>query len=338
MVSFELRSQKTNELASAEIGYIVGGCYTCISLFEVEGRKEFERCGRVRAAAAAELLAQAGVQLIDVGTTAGYYAQQFGFARFTRAEFVQMWRKHRDTVLPRLDVLSNGADDVSTLLQSRLAASDASGSGGGGRVAAGAGAGAGGSSGASVGIKGTGSRANNNLLPTSTKVAATASERAKVTVKICGLLTGTSEEELAELMVQNSVTSVQKVHVAEKIHTGFVVLDGEAGQLAAALRMDGKSVCMRKDSGVLTTIAVTEHGGKTKKRKKKGGGDANVAGSAAGGSDAAAVHGSAALPFRVTVDSGVQAAKRCKVVAAPSEAEPFSRTPRSQDLQAENRD
>ena len=80
MVSIELRCKETGEIASAELGYIVGQCYTCISLFEVQDRQGFERCGRVRAAAAAELLVRAGVQLIDVGTTAGYYAKQFGYA------------------------------------------------------------------------------------------------------------------------------------------------------------------------------------------------------------------------------------------------------------------
>ena len=156
-----------------------------------------------------------------------------------------MWRKHRDAALSNLEILSKGADDVSTLFRSRQAAS-----------------------------AGHADRKGNAAGPPPASIGKGSKA---VTVKITGLPKGTTANELAELMVQNNVTATHKVHVVEKIQTGFVVLQGAGveGQLAAALRMDGKSVQFRRkaDGGSAgnvqaATLLVAEHTGKTKKKKK----------------------------------------------------------------------
>ena len=115
VLSIELWDTTSGELASAEVGALVGGCYTCLSLFAKSA--EFPRCGHVRAQAAVLWLRRAGVRLYDVGTTAGYYVTLFGFNRKTRAEFVQLWRAHRSAELSRPELLREGCDDVRELLE-----------------------------------------------------------------------------------------------------------------------------------------------------------------------------------------------------------------------------
>lgn len=93
----------TTTMVSGEIGLLCGSCYTCLSLFADadsgdNGADGGSRCGRIRAYGAVLLLAEAGVGLFDVGTTAGYFSQ-FGFRRTTRREFVQLWRQWRSVPL-----------------------------------------------------------------------------------------------------------------------------------------------------------------------------------------------------------------------------------------------
>mmetsp|Transcript_18129 Transcript_18129/g.26264 ORF Transcript_18129/g.26264 Transcript_18129/m.26264 type:complete len:413 (-) Transcript_18129:98-1336(-) len=81
---------------SGEIGFLCGSCYMCLSLFN--DKAAHPRCDRIRAEGAALLLSQAGVRLIDVGTSANYF-EQFGFWKTTRREFVSLWRRWRSKPL-----------------------------------------------------------------------------------------------------------------------------------------------------------------------------------------------------------------------------------------------
>ena len=56
-------------LASAEVGMLVGSCYSCLSVFADTAL--YPRCDRVRTASAILWLSKAGVRLFDAGTTAG---------------------------------------------------------------------------------------------------------------------------------------------------------------------------------------------------------------------------------------------------------------------------
>jgi hypothetical protein len=126
VVSLELWSQSTSadehsvpaELVSGEIGYIVGSCYTCLSLFADD--TNHPRCSRIRVQAAHLWLARAGVTLFDAGTTAAYFLHLHGYHRTNRREFAALWRIHRDKPLHAPVVLESECPDVYELLQARL--------------------------------------------------------------------------------------------------------------------------------------------------------------------------------------------------------------------------
>ena len=115
IISIELFDETSGELASAEVGVLLGCCYTCLSLFA--RRESFPRCDQVRAHGACLLLKRAGVSLIDVGTTAGYYVDLCGFRRTTRAEFLALWRARRDVAPTELRALQESCEDVRSLLE-----------------------------------------------------------------------------------------------------------------------------------------------------------------------------------------------------------------------------
>ena len=96
VLSIELWDTTSGELASAEVGALVGGCYTCLSLFAKSA--EFPRCEHVRAQAAVLWLRRAGVRLYDVGTTAGYYVTLRLYAQ-DGSHRVQLWRASRRRAL-----------------------------------------------------------------------------------------------------------------------------------------------------------------------------------------------------------------------------------------------
>eukprot|EP00040_Diaphanoeca_grandis_P018248 m.95853 g.95853 ORF g.95853 m.95853 type:complete len:369 (-) comp26849_c1_seq1:38-1144(-) len=99
VVSLELWDSDSGDLVSGEIGFLVGACYCCLSLFAQEDK--YPRSCRTRAQCAVLWLAKAGVELFDVGTTAEYYCHLHGFSRYTRRSFVDLWRKHRAVTLHR---------------------------------------------------------------------------------------------------------------------------------------------------------------------------------------------------------------------------------------------
>lgn len=118
MISIELWDSSSAKMVSGEIGYIVGSCYTCLSLFHDED--SHRRCSRIRAKAAILWLRRSGVQLVDVGTTANYYQDLHGFERVTATTFVDVWRRFRHTMLTRPDILTMECLDVHGLLQSAI--------------------------------------------------------------------------------------------------------------------------------------------------------------------------------------------------------------------------
>eukprot|EP00041_Stephanoeca_diplocostata_P017965 m.372384 g.372384 ORF g.372384 m.372384 type:complete len:549 (-) comp20873_c0_seq1:30-1676(-) len=105
-----------DSLVSGEIGYIVGSCYTCLSLFTRDGESA-NWLSRLRAKTAVLLLEQAGVQLFDVGCTAEYYCHLHGFEKCSRKDFVRLWRTHRATELHSPEILARACDDVSVLFE-----------------------------------------------------------------------------------------------------------------------------------------------------------------------------------------------------------------------------
>ena len=114
LVSIELWDADTGTMASAEVGMLVGSCYSCLSVFA--DTDAYPRCDRVRTEAAVVWLSRAGVRLFDAGTTAGYYCQMFGYARATRTEFIRAWRQHRGTPLHSPSLLATPCDAVRELL------------------------------------------------------------------------------------------------------------------------------------------------------------------------------------------------------------------------------
>jgi len=103
------------ELVSAEVGVLVGRAYTCLSLFARTA--DYPRSDWVRAVASILWLRRAGVELFDVGTTAGYYSELFGFRRCdSRRHFVEQWRKKRACALANPTMLREACSDVRALL------------------------------------------------------------------------------------------------------------------------------------------------------------------------------------------------------------------------------
>ena len=117
VISIELwDASSEDELVSAEVGVLVGQCYTCLSLFARVDK--YPRSDWVRAQAATLWLRRAGVELFDAGTTAGYYANLFGFRRCaSRRAFAAEWRAHRDTPLTTPLALRDACQDVRGLLE-----------------------------------------------------------------------------------------------------------------------------------------------------------------------------------------------------------------------------
>ena len=104
-------TSRPDELVSAEVGALVGRCYVCLSLF-ARG-EEYPKCDWVRAQAAILWLRRHGVELFDAGTTAEYYATNFGFRRCaSREAFVELWRNRRSRPLATpFDVVCASACD-----------------------------------------------------------------------------------------------------------------------------------------------------------------------------------------------------------------------------------
>lgn len=80
-------------LVAAEIGLLVGSCYTSLSAFA--DTQVYPRCDRVHIQGTLLWLAEKGVKLFDVGTTADYMETQFGYSRVTRRTFIDLWRQNR---------------------------------------------------------------------------------------------------------------------------------------------------------------------------------------------------------------------------------------------------
>lgn len=90
----------------------------------------------MRALAAVLWLQRAGVRVFDAGTTAGYFVDLFGYRRTTKAEFLALWRAHRDRALAEPTTLSQECGDVRSLLRSAQAAASSSVTEGAGKAAA----------------------------------------------------------------------------------------------------------------------------------------------------------------------------------------------------------
>jgi Leu/Phe-tRNA-protein transferase len=118
VVAFELwgrpeGSPEPPTLASAEFGLVVGACYTCVSLFSAT--ETFPRCNQLRVAATVSWLDQRGVRLVDAGVSADYFLS-LGFAKTTRAEFLALWRTHRDATLSGPSSMEGSCDNILELL------------------------------------------------------------------------------------------------------------------------------------------------------------------------------------------------------------------------------
>ena len=111
VISVELWDTRLDELVSAEIGVIVGRCYVCLSLFS--RNHEYPRSDAARLAASVLWLRRAGVELFDAGTTAEYFASQYGYRRCaSRRDFTDLWRAKRTLPLSNPRVLSEPCTDV----------------------------------------------------------------------------------------------------------------------------------------------------------------------------------------------------------------------------------
>ena len=243
VLSIELWDTTSGELASAEVGALVGGCYTCLSLFAKSA--EFPRCEHVRAQAAVLWLRRAGVCLYDVGTTAGYYVTLFGFARKTRAEFVQLWRAHRARGASRPELLRDGCDDVRELLE---AARD--------ELAA--------ASGAPPPKRAAGSAA---------AAAPKAARPAKFSVRVSPLPAGDDDALAAALGAAfGACGAVERSRVVSHGAERFgVVVFADASGVDAAIRLDGTAVQIGDAAQIVTVSAGP---GRAKERKRAGRGDA----------------------------------------------------------------
>jgi hypothetical protein len=113
-LSIELWDEDSGALVSAEVGCLVGCCYSCLSLFAATGTHP--RCEQVRAQAAVLWLRNAGVRVFDAGTTAGYWVTLFGYRRTTKSEFLALWRAHRGAALSAPAVLDADCVDIRGLL------------------------------------------------------------------------------------------------------------------------------------------------------------------------------------------------------------------------------
>ena len=118
MVSMELWDGATGQLVSAEVGYIVGSAYCCLSLFARDAA--YPKCSRTRAQCGILWLERAGVELFDAGTTASYYGHLHGFERLTRTKFVEQWRRCRAKPLDSPSVLGSACTDVRGLISRHI--------------------------------------------------------------------------------------------------------------------------------------------------------------------------------------------------------------------------
>ena len=118
MISMELWDGPTGQLVSAEVGYIVGAAYCCLSLFARDA--EYPKCSRTRAQCGILWLERAGVELFDAGTTASYYVHLHGFKRLTRTKFVEQWRRCRAKPLDSPSVLESTCTDVRGLISEHI--------------------------------------------------------------------------------------------------------------------------------------------------------------------------------------------------------------------------
>eukprot|EP00300_Choanocystis_sp_HF-7_P004298 c13303_g1_i1.p1 GENE.c13303_g1_i1~~c13303_g1_i1.p1 ORF type:complete len:324 (-),score=63.71 c13303_g1_i1:295-1266(-) len=116
VISAELWDNQTGELVSGEIGVVVGSCYVCLSLFA--NKDKFPRCNHVRAQAVMLTLSRAGVQMFDVGTTANYFCDLYGFTKTTRVEFINLWRENRARELGDSKILEESIGGIWQLLAS----------------------------------------------------------------------------------------------------------------------------------------------------------------------------------------------------------------------------
>lgn len=117
IVAFELKEKKAGDShpVSAEIGYIVGSCYTCLSVFS--DTKRYPRCDRIRTQAVILSLARSGIRLFDAGVTANYYQELYGFRKVGKREFVTLWRRYRNEPLKGITDLYVGNDQLYQMLQ-----------------------------------------------------------------------------------------------------------------------------------------------------------------------------------------------------------------------------
>ena len=244
VLSIELWDTTSGELASAEVGALVGGCYTCLSLFARSA--DFPRCEHVRAQAAVLWLRRAGIRLYDVGTTAGYYVTLFGFERKTRAEFVQLWRAHRGAELSRPELLRDGCDDVRELLE---AARD--------ELAA--------ATGAPPPKRASGSAA--------AAAAPKAARPAKFSVRVSPLPAGDDDALAAAIGAAfGACGAVERSRVVSHGAERFgVVVFADASGVDAAIRLDGTAVQIGDAAQIVTVSAGP---GRAKERKRAGRGDA----------------------------------------------------------------
>lgn len=92
LVSICLVDSRDEKIVSGEVGYLVGGAYSCYSYYF---DKNSPRADRVRRNACILWLARHGVKIFDVGTTAQNYVSLSGFHRINRLEFLKCWRNAR---------------------------------------------------------------------------------------------------------------------------------------------------------------------------------------------------------------------------------------------------
>ena len=174
VLSIELWDEETGALASAEVGVLVGRCYSCVSL--LARTDKYPRCDQVRAQASVLWLRSAGVRLYDVGTTAEYYASLFGFRRTSRDEFVRLWRAHRSGRLEPAEaaVLGEGCSDLRGLLEAEREAQRSQ-----------------------TNTATAGAAAGTTAATTTTSVASRTPSKSKSAVTVTGLPGGLSSDNLA---------------------------------------------------------------------------------------------------------------------------------------------
>lgn len=91
LVACELRASQEGRLLAGELGYLIGGTYTCLSGFIAEEKSSKVSWGTVQILCLSELLRQRGYSFMNMGQSQPAYKQALGATVLSRLEFLERW-------------------------------------------------------------------------------------------------------------------------------------------------------------------------------------------------------------------------------------------------------